>query len=272
MAIRSLLFVPGSRPERFEKALATDTDLVIIDLEDAVLPEEKEAARAETIEFLKSTEMRARTGLRINSPRTAFGCADIAALAEAAPNPAFIMVPKIEHVVDVEIVAEALSSIAPRLIPVIETGRGLEAAEAILRHESVATALFGGADFSAELGTGLGWEALAYARGRLASLSSSAGKDMIDVPYLDVKNIEGLRAETERVKAIGFDGKACIHPSQVEVVNEVFMPTGEQLSAAEKVLRAYEDAKGGAVLLEGTLIDRPVVIAAERTVAKAGKG
>lgn len=245
---------------------------MIIDLEDAVLPEEKQAARAATLGFLAVTPDRYRTGLRVNSPRTASGCADIAALAEAAPDPAFIMVPKVEHVVDIEIVAEALSALSPRLIPVIETGRGLEAADAILRHASVRSALFGGADFSAELGTGLDWEALVYARGRLASLSSSAGRDIIDVPYLDVKNEDGLRAETERVRAIGFDGKACIHPSQVAVVNAVFTPTGAQVSAAEKVLRAFEEAKGGAVLLEGKLIDRPVVLAAERTVAKARKG
>ena len=271
MAIRSLLFVPGSRPERFEKALATDTDLVIIDLEDAVPPEEKQAARTATLDFLATTPERHRTGLRINSPRTAYGCADIAALAQLAPDAAFIMVPKVEHVVDIEIVAEALSALSPRLMPVIETGRGLEAANAILRHASVCSALFGGADFSAELGTGLDWDALAYARGRLASLSSSAGKDIIDVPFLDVKDTDGLISEAERVKAIGFDGKACIHPAQVAAVNGVFTPTGDEVSAARRVLDAFGKAEGGAVLLEGKLIDRPVVIAAERTVAKAGK-
>jgi len=271
LTIRSLLFVPGSRPERFEKALEPEADLVIIDLEDAVLPEEKERARSATLDFIASTAEHRRTGLRINSPRTAFGCADIAALAQTGLAPEAIMVPKVEHVVDLEIVAEALAALSPRLIPVVETGRGLEAAGAILRHPRVVTALFGGADFSAELGTGLEWEALAYARGRLASLSSSAGKDLIDVPFLNVKDTDGLIAEAERVKAIGFDGKACIHPAQVAAVNGVFTPTGDQVSAARRVLDAFDKAEGGAVLLEGKLIDRPVVIAAERTVAKAGK-
>lgn len=271
MAIRSLLFVPGSRPERFGKALATPADLVVVDLEDAVLPEEKAAAREAALDFIARTSERGRTGLRINSPRTPPGCADIAALADAASDPAVIMVPKVEHVVDIEIVADALAALSPRLIPVIETGRGLEAAEAVLRHPAVQSVLFGGADFSAELGTALDWDALAYARGRLASLSSSAGKDVLDVPWLDVADSNGLRTETERVKAIGFDGKACIHPSQVETVNAVFTPSHSQVSAAEKVLRAFEQAKGGAVLLDGKLIDRPVVLAAERTVAKAGR-
>jgi citrate lyase beta subunit len=244
---------------------------VVIDLEDAVLLEEKETARAATLDFIVATGERRRTGLRINSPRTAFGCADIAALAETGVAPEAIMVPKVEHVVDLEIVAEALSALSPRLIPVIETGRGLEAAAAILLHPRVVTALFGGADFSAELGTGVGWDALAYARGRLASLSSSAGKDLIDVPFLDVKDADGLISEAERVEAIGFDGKACIHPAQVAAVNRVFTPTSHEVSAARRVLDAFGKAEGGAVLLEGKLIDRPVVAAAERTVAKAGK-
>ncbi len=271
MSIRSLLFVPGSRPERYEKALATAADIVMIDLEDAVLPDEKNSARAAAIDFLGRTGQADRTGIRINSPRTFYGCADIAALAEAGVLPAAIMVPKVEHVVDLEIVAEALGKLSPKLIPIIETGRGLEAAEALLRHPSVVSVLFGGADFSAELGVEMTWEAFAYARGRIASLSSSAGKDAIDVPYLDVKNTEGLEADTRRVKALGFDGRACIHPSQVDIVNAVFMPGEADVSAAQRVLKAFDEAAGGAVLLDGKLIDRPVVTAAARTVDKAGK-
>lgn len=272
MAVRSLLFVPGARPERFEKALSTAADLVVIDLEDAVLPDDKLSARAAAIDFVASTSQPERTALRINSPRTPFGCADIHALHEAGCRSAALMVPKVEHVVDLEIVAEALGANCPDLIPVIETGRGLENAAEIARHGQVASILFGGADFSAELGTGLDWEALAYARGRLASLASSAGRGLIDVPFLDVADTEGLREQTARVKTIGFDAKACIHPAQVDTVNDVFTPSPEAVEAARRILTAFRQSDGGAVLLDGKLIDRPVVIAAERTVAKAQQG
>ncbi|MEM5518261.1 CoA ester lyase [Henriciella sp. AS95] len=272
MAIRSLLFVPGSRPDRFEKALATAADLVVIDLEDAVLPDEKDVARQTVVDVLSGSAQTGRLAVRINSPRTFYGCADIAAIAASTASPAAIMVPKVEHEVDLEIASEALGALGQALVPVIETGRGLENAYAIARHEAVSSLLFGGADFSAELGTGLDWEALAYARGRLVSLASSAGKAIIDVPFLDVGDADALAAEAARVKAIGFDGKACIHPAQVETVNTVFSPTAEDVKAASRVLDAFRKAEGGAVLLDGKLIDRPVVLAAERTLSKAQQG
>lgn len=272
MAIRSLLFVPGSRPDRFEKALATAADLVVIDLEDAVLPAEKGVSRQDVVAFASGGSQTDRLAVRVNSPRTADGCADIAAFAASAGSLAAIMVPKVEHVVDLEIVSEAMAGQGRALIPVIETGRGLENAYEIARHDACIAVLFGGADFSAELGTGLGWEALAYARGRLASLTASAGKAVIDVPFLDVADKDGLSEEAARVKAIGFDGKACIHPAQVDTVNRVFSPTAEDVKAASRIIEAFRQADGGAVLLDGKLIDRPVVLAAERTLSKVQQG
>lgn len=266
---KSLLFVPGSRPERFDKAAASGADTIIIDLEDAVLPEAKAEARAAAIEWL-GQRGDVRAGLRINSPRTAEGCADIAALAASDGSPDFIMVPKAETGVDMEIVGEALNQSAP-LIAVIESGRGLRRAFDIAK-QSPAGVLFGGADYSASLGADLSnWDAMIVARGTIAGACGAAGVPAYDVPYLDVKDTDGLTSSTRQAKAMGFAGRACIHPSQVVPVNAAFAPTEDEIIDARAIIKALEDSQGGAALHNGKLIDRPIILAAQRTLAKAGE-
>ena len=104
---------------------------------------------------------------------------------------------------------------------------------------------------------------------KIVAACAKAGVAAYDVPYLDVKNDQGLQRETERSKALGFTGRACIHPSQVEAVNDVFEPTAQEIETARAVIRALEEADGGAVLHQGKLVDRPVVLAAERVLARA---
>ncbi len=266
---KSLLFVPGSRPDRFDKAAATNADTIIIDLEDAVLPENKREARRAALEWLENRG-NSPAGLRINSPRTADGCADIAALANGNAAPDFVMVPKAETGADMEIVGEALGKAFP-LIAVIESGRGLNCAMEIA-HQSSGGVLFGGADFSASLGADLSdWDAMITARGVIAGACGAAGVPAYDVPYLDVKDDAGLEAWTRKVKAFGFSGRACIHPNQVATVNRVFLPTADEIEEARAIIAALEASSGGAVLYNGKLIDRPIILAAERTLAKAGE-
>ena len=266
---KSLLFVPGSRPDRFDKAAASGADTIIIDLEDAVLPDAKAEARAAALEWL-SDRGDVTAGIRINSPRTADGCSDIAALAVSACSPDFVMVPKAETGVDMEIVGEALDHSAP-LIAVIESGRGLRRAFDIAKRSN-AGVLFGGADYSASLGADLSnWDALIVARGTIAGACGAAGVPAYDVPYLDVKDPAGLEETTRQAKAMGFAGRACIHPSQVETVNVAFKPTDAEILEARAIIKTLEDSQGGAALHNGKLIDRPIILAAERTLAKAGE-
>lgn len=266
---KSLLFVPGARPDRFDKAASSAADTIIIDLEDAVLPEAKSEARAAALGWL-AHRGDVRAGIRINSPRTADGCADIAALAVSGCSPDFVVVPKAETGVDMEIVAEALGHGAP-LIGVIESGRGLRRAFDIAK-QSPAGVLFGGADYSASLGADLSdWDAMIVARGTIAGACGAAGVPAYDVPYLDVKDDTGLDAATRKAKAMGFAGRACIHPKQVVTVNAVFSPTPAEILEAKAIIKALEDSQSGAALHNGKLIDRPIILAAERTLAKAGE-
>lgn len=267
-AYRSLLFVPGARPDRFDKAVASGADTIIIDLEDAVLPDSKDKARADTIEWLAGRpNHNLSAGVRINSPRTADGCADIAALKKSGARPSFIMVPKTETGPDIEIVSEALG--ASELIAVIESGRGMSNAMEIAR-QARSGLLFGGADYSASIGADLNsWDAMIYARATISNACGAAGCPAYDVPFLDVKDSSGLETWTEKARAFGFSGRTCIHPDQVATVNNVYTPTQNEIDDARAIISAFQSSGGGAVLHNGKLVDRPIILAAERTLARA---
>lgn len=265
---RSLLFVPGARPDRFAKAAAAGADGAIIDLEDAVLPADKDKARTDVLAWVNDWSGEG-LGIRINSPRSAHGCADIAALAASGilAKLAFIMVPKAETAVDLEIVAEALGSKIP-LIAVMESGRALANVSAIAAKANGGV-LFGGADYSASLGADLAnWDAMLTARGLITAACAAAGTPAYDVPYLDVKDLPGLEESTGKARLMGFSGRACIHPDQVSSVNAVFTPSEADVAEAQAIIDALNAAGGGAVLHKGKLVDRPIILAAERVLAK----
>jgi citrate lyase subunit beta/citryl-CoA lyase/(S)-citramalyl-CoA lyase len=271
MAFRSFLFVPGNRPERFEKALAAGADAACVDLEDAVPPDQRAAARESVAGYVAAWAKRKTAfGVRINGLFTRAGFTDVASLADAAPRLDFLMIPKVQSAAELENLRLALGEGAPPLWPIVESARGLENAYAIAAVDGVGGVLFGGADYSADIGATMEWDALFYARGRLAAACGQAGVELLDVPYLDVKDPEGLRVTTARIKAMGFTGRACIHPDQVAVANDVFTPTDAEVARAKRVIAALEDAAGQAALLDGKLIEKPVILAAQRVLIRAG--
>lgn len=267
-AYRSLLFVPGSRADRFGKAVAAGADAVIIDLEDAVLPAEKAKARGETLTWVGNWRYR-NLGVRINSPRTAEGCADIAAFAASsgAQRADFIVVPKVETPVDLEIVQEALGR-PVSLIAVIESGRALSNVHEIARFARGGL-LFGGVDYCAATGADLAdWDALLTARSLIAAAGGSAGVPAYDVPALDIRPGEDFAAATRKAKGLGFSGRACIHPDQIAPVHGVYTPTEEEAAEARALVEAARAAGAGAFLHKGKMVDRPVLLAAERLLSR----
>lgn len=264
---RSLLFVPGARPERFGKALAARADIVCIDLEDSVPMDGKDAARAAAMGFIVEQGAPAGLWLRINPVRSQAGLADLLAVLHAAVMPVALMLPKLSDPADLALLDEVLSDRAMALVPLIETASGLRNAAAIARSPRVTSLLFGAVDLSAELGCTLDWEPLLFARSSLVAAAAEGGIGLFDVPHIDVQDVEGLRAGTARAKALGFTGRACIHPSQVAVVNEIFTPTQAEIARARRVVGAFQAAGGGVALLDGKLIEIPVVRAARRVLA-----
>jgi citrate lyase beta subunit len=253
--LQSLLFVPGSRSDRFAGALASGADMVCIDLEDAVAPDQKAAARSAAIEAILA-DRTGRLALRINGISTRAGIADLNALIESAARPPLVLLPKVEAPTEVTITASVLG--AP-LVPLIETPRGLRATSAIAATKGTAAMMFGGGDLSAELGVALAWEPLATARGLFLLGCAEAGVPAIDVPFVQLDDDAGLEEETRRAKALGFAIKAAIHPKQIVAIHRVMRPTPEEIEEAAAAEAAFAAAGGAAVRFRGKLLEAPVM-------------
>ena len=265
--MRSLLFVPGSRPERIAKALSAGADAVVVDLEDAVAPDAKAAARDAVLRELTEA---GRFAVRVNPLESEWGRDDADALAAHDHAPAFVMLPKAETAGQIEVLAAALGEqVGAGIAPIVESALGLKNAWEICAGGEVHTVLFGGGDMAADLGVAMAWEPLFFARSQIVAACAAANKPAIDVPYLNVNDEAGLIAETERVKQLGFQAKACIHPAQVQPVNQVFTPSAEDIAHAERVIAALDAAGGGAALLDGKLIEAPIIRRARRVLEAA---
>ncbi len=270
---RSILFCPGSRPERFAKAFASGADVVCLELEDGVAPEAKDRARDAVIAFLMHDADRSTAVecvVRVNDPRTDIGRRDVDALAALARDrrPAAVMVPKVDGPEELEAVARVLGLV---LLPMIETARGLErVAEIADAGLALGALVFGGMDLAAELGARFDWEPLLYARSRIVHAAALAGVAAIDVPWAPLDDVVGLQTETRRVARLGFTGKLAIHPMQVPLIHAALAPDADELAAAHRIVDAADRAAGGVLVVDGRMVDRPVVLAARRVLARAG--
>lgn len=271
---RCLLFVPGSRPERYAKALATGADQVCIDLEDAVAPADKDSARAAVLSFLADAPAgHSEVGLRVNPVSTDLGRADLAALAASAARPAFVMLPKVESADELAAADALLAGLDTRFIVQIETPKGLLDARAIVAASARVQALmFGGFDYIVALRGRAGWESFFHPRVQLATVAAEANVGCMDVPFLDIKDEAGLVEETERVMALGFTAKAAIHPAQVAPIQNAYLPTEAEYERARRVVEALAASGGEAIALDGKLVDRPIEIAAQRALALGAHG
>ena len=273
---RSLLFVPATRPDRFEKAAAAGPDSVCIDLEDAVAPDDKEAARATALSFFSGELPKGpRWVLRINSPRTTLGLRDLLDLLSSAAAPDALFIPKASSGDEMRWLDDLLSEAGKDidLIPVVESAEGIDRAVEIAGSSLRNVALgFGSADYAAELGSDMSAAALAFGRGRIAAAAGQSGISAIDGIWPDFNDDDGLRGDTRLARSMGFDGKILIHPRQVDVVHSVFAPSADEVERARRIVAASEAAKGGIATVDGEMIDNPVVVAAQQILAAAEAG
>jgi (S)-citramalyl-CoA lyase len=270
---RSLLFVPGLRPDRYPKALETQADCVCVDLEDAVAQARKDESRALSLPvFADPSRPRAERVLRVNGLRTVDGLRDVLAVIELAARPDALMLPKVKHAEEIRWLDDLLTSMAVqiKLQVIIETADGLQnAAEIATASDRVVALLFGAVDLSAELRCSQSWESLLYARSRVVHAAARAGIDAIDVPFLDLNDAHALQVEARRSQQLGFTGKAAIHPAQLDVIHGVFSPTAEEVDRARRILATFSESKDGLVVVDGQLIEKPVVRAMQRIVSLA---
>jgi citrate lyase subunit beta / citryl-CoA lyase len=278
--LRSMLFVPANNARRVEKALGLGADAVILDLEDAVAEREKEAARAAVVEALG----RPRTGLayvRVNALGTPWCYGDLLEIARAGLDG--VLLPKVEAASDLVTAGWLLTQLERErslpagsidLLPIIETGRGLaglaEICAARSRHKRV---VFGAADFTLDMG--MQWtrdeRELAPARAALVLASRAAGLEPpIDTVWARLQDAQGLHASARTSLEMGFQGRMCIHPDQIDVVHSVFTPSAEEHARASKIVQAFEEAERNglaSIRVDGQFVDYPIVEKARKVVA-----
>ena len=268
----NFLFVPGTRPERFIKALDSGAAGVVLDLEDAVPEEDKKSAR-DAIRAAWPTfnaEQKKRLVIRTNAPGTPFYAADLILAQEL--DVSCLLIPKSESMDQINGAALILPNTA--IIPMIETAIGLDRLREIANSNQVIRLALGNLDLQADLGMVCDLQETQLQTARYQIVLASRVAQLappIDGVTPSTDDIERITDDAERAKRLGFGGKLCIHPKQVLIVKNAFMPTEEDLAWAQRVIEADQASKGGAVKLDGRMIDRPVVLLAQRTIALAGK-
>ena len=271
---RSFIFCPGNKPDMIPKALSSGADMVCIDLEDAIIPEHKSISRDSTVKAFENllSPKGVETLIRINDVNSKDGIEDINAILNSKNTATGLMLPKIQSVEEVQNLEKQIieSKKNLNLHIIIETNMGLENSWSIA-HSSplIKSLLFGGVDMSADLGCNGDWFSLLYARSRVVHAAAGAGIDSIDVPFLDLEDMEGMNNEAQKSKNLGFSGKGSIHPKQIDQLNNIFTPSEEEIAYANKVIKAFNEASDGLVVVDGKLIEKPVLRTALKTIANS---
>jgi len=277
--LRSFLFAPGNHPRKVEKVFQVGADVVILDLEDAVAIAEKPATRATIVAALKKPH-RGLGYIRVNSLDTDFAWRDFAEVIGSWVDG--IVLPKVESADQLQTADWIIAQLEREngieigsidLLPIIETGLGLHNIEAIVMAGTrVKRVSFGAGDFTRDMNlvwTGLEQE-LAYARGRIVLASRTAGiEPPIDSVFIDLKDREHLELSTQKALEFGFQGKLCIHPDQVGLVNDVFTPDAAEVTRAEKIIAAFKEAEAAgsaSIQVDGYFVDYPIVEKARRVL------
>ena len=273
--LRSLLFVPGTRADRFAKAFASGADAVVLDLEDGVEAARKAEARELVGTFVASLgpDTKSAVFVRVNAPDSQWIDDDADWLQGLGSFVDAVVLPKVELSAAVEAVASATPD--RRVIPLIETARGvLNVSEILTAAAEIPAVLFGAEDLTAELGIPrtLGGDELLWARSSIVLAAAAIDAEPVDAVWVHLANPDELRQDATRAKSLGFRGKMAIHPDQVAVINEVFSPTADETAAAQRLVEADDRAREageGVFRFDNRMVDAPVIKRARRVLALA---
>ncbi len=273
---RSFIFTPGLKPEMFPKAISSGADMVCIELEDGIAIKDKDEARKNTFKALETLEVKSGVELvvRVNCQRTKFGLMDLEAVVSSKTNVKAIMLPKVKTPDEIIFIDDMLTDcgLNTDLHVIMETNEALESIYDIAHASKRIVALyFGGVDMAAELRVPNEYNNLIYARSRLVHAGASVGVDVIDVPYLDLEDMDGMKKEAELVRDLGFTGKGSIHPKQINMLNEIFTPSKEEIIKAKRIVDQFNESDTGLVVIDGKLIEKPVLREMQRKILIADK-
>ena len=272
--LRSLLFAPAVRPDLLRKMPRTGADAIVIDLEDATPPDAKDIGRVEMRSAVADLAGQLPILVRVNDDTTPWHDDDLDSLP--TEGLAGIVVPKVETIAGLDSLATRLTDrgLDMPVIGGVETALGVADARPLLAHDVVSAAYFGAEDFIADLGgvRTASNDEVAYARAQVALAGRLADVTVIDQIVADFTDDGRCRRECLQARAMGYGGKLCIHPSQVAIANEAFLPSSEEIDRARRLLEAYDDAKAqgvASVAFEGQMVDEPVARQARRVLAQA---
>ena len=273
---RSFIFTPGLKPEMFPKAISSGADMVCVELEDGIAIKDKDEARKNTFKALETLEVKSGVELvvRVNCQRTKFGLMDLEAVVSSKTNVKAIMLPKVKTPDEITFIDDMLTDcgLNTDLHVIMETNEALESIYDIAHASKRIVALyFGGVDMAAELRVPNEYKNLIYARSRLVHAGASVGVDVIDVPYLDLEDMDGMKKEAELVRDLGFTGKGSIHPKQINMLNEIFTPSKEEIIKAKRIVDQFNESDTGLVVIDGKLIEKPVLREMQRKILIADK-
>ena len=267
---RSALYIPGSKDRALDKARGLPVDAILFDLEDAVTPDEKVAARETLAAALKQGGYGPRARIvRVNGADTEWGADDLRAVAEMAPDG--VLIPKVDGPADIDAVVSAVPGIP--VWAMMETPQGILNAAAIAAHPSVAGFVMGTNDLAKDLGTRAGQrrEPMLYALGACVMAARAHGVVVIDGVYNAFKDDAGLEVECAQGRDMGFDGKSLIHPAQVEIANAAFGPSEAEVTLAERQIAAFAEAEAagqGVAVVDGRIVENLHIVTARATLAK----
>jgi (S)-citramalyl-CoA lyase len=271
LSLKSWLFTPATKADRFGRAAEVHADALIIDLEDAVALSDKQKARTAALQYLEQpAQGRLPCALRINAPVTRTGIEDLHSLLESSAAPDYIILPKCDSPAFIRMVRTLLDQAAKdtEIIALIESAKAVEALPDIVGSEVRPVALmFGAADMAADLGAKTTWETLFFVRSRIRQVAASAGVVVVDSPFFDIADLEGLKRETKAAEDLGFHGKAAIHPKQISIINEVFTPSAEEVARARQILTVNQQGVGS---VDHQMVDEAVARKARLVLERAG--
>jgi (S)-citramalyl-CoA lyase len=270
-SLKSWLFTPATKADRFGRAAEVGADALIIDLEDAVAPSDKQKARTAALQYLELTAgNRLPCALRINAPITRTGIDDLHSLLDSSAAPDYIILPKCDSPGFIRMARSVLDEVAKKteIIALIESATGVEALPDIVKSNvKPAALLFGAADMAADLGATTTWEALSFVRSRIVQVAALAGVAIMDSPFFDIGDIDGLKRETKAAQALGFHGKCAIHPKQISTINAVFTPSVEEVAKAREILAVNQKGVGS---VDHQMVDEAVARKARLILDRAG--
>lgn len=269
---RSLLFVPGNQTEGTETAKSSPADIVVLDLEDAVAPEQKDAARQTALDTLGQWDTDTPLGIRVNGLDTNRGTADVEQTLQAKNEPAFLVIPDVRGVGDLRIVADHLDDADAdiELLPLFEQPSAVFDVQAIAHGPRIYGLLFAAVDFQMNMGMSvIGESDISLPRYLIAMAASSADVPAFDKPLMIVDDEPTLRSQTQAAKTMGYDGKLAVNTDHAAIINDVFTSSAEEVVEAQHIVDEFESADEGLVQVNGLVVDKPVVDQLRDLVARA---